>query len=420
MWLIIGLLILGWNFYRHGWGPEVQGWIPLIAFIAVVIYFVLPALMITGTNPEDPNGAPIAVGLAVRGYGLMMLLAICSGLSLAVGRAWYVGLPSDRLLTVAFWTIVFGLIGARLFYVIQYHDRFAEGPLGARIAAIADVTKGGLVVYGSLIGGALAAIPLMKWSKLPLWLSLDIIAPAVMIGLALGRIGCFLNGCCFGGYCDVPWAAVQFPPGSAPYMRHLETGGLLGLQTEFDPVARSYRVLDVDPDSIGERMGIEKGELIRIRSEGDRVFRDRITNKLDIDSYVLVESDRVDQRILSIDQFVDPPLDRSLAVHPTQIYSAINAALIAGLLWFAFPWRRRDGDLIGGMFILYAATRFLLEMVRADEYAIDPYGWLTVSQWVSVGMFAAGVLVLLLGRWRPVATPGLDRPRPVMGENSSS
>ncbi len=78
-------------------------------------------------------------------------------------------------------------------------------------------TEGGLVVYGSLIGAGLAFLVYCKKHKLPMLKLADIIAPSLVIGLAFGRSGCLLNGCCYGGVCDKPWA-ITFP--------RLHTGGV--------------------------------------------------------------------------------------------------------------------------------------------------------------------------------------------------
>jgi len=87
--------------------------------------------------------------------------------------------------------------------------------LAASLAAVANVAAGGLVVFGSLPTGGIAAWRFTRRRGLSLPRLADCIAPGLLVGLAIGRVGCFLNGCCYGGPCDLPWA-VRFPPGTAP------------------------------------------------------------------------------------------------------------------------------------------------------------------------------------------------------------
>jgi phosphatidylglycerol:prolipoprotein diacylglycerol transferase len=82
------------------------------------------------------------------------------------------------------------------------------------------VQKGGLVYYGGLIGACVAVILYAKLKKLPLWTLGDVLTPSIALGYVFGRIGCFLNGCCYGKDCSLPWA-VQFPPQHDSYPAHV-------------------------------------------------------------------------------------------------------------------------------------------------------------------------------------------------------
>lgn len=405
-WLILGLLIFAYLFWKHGFKQGSLSFLPVFAVVAAVIYFVLPRVMISGTNPEDPNGPLIPIGLAVRGYGLMMLLAIICGFVLVVVRANQCRLNTDKILSMSFWMIACGIIGARIFYVYQKYDQFQADTLSGMLVSMVDMTKGGLVVYGSLVGGLLAAFIYCWKTKLKFWLTGDVLIPGLLLGLAIGRIGCLMNGCCFGGPCDVSWVAVQFPAGSPPYMRQLETGELIGLKTVTEnKKQQTRRVMYVKKGSLGEELGVRQGDVVRIlQEEGqDRVFRDRIQHGMDIKSRVVLQSSRLPDQDIPVARFENPPLNESTPIHPTQVYSAVNAFLLAAIAWFIFPYRRRDGDAIIWMIMVYAVTRFLLERVRTDELPIDPFGWFTISQWVSIGMITVGFLILLAGRYRPPA-----------------
>jgi phosphatidylglycerol:prolipoprotein diacylglycerol transferase len=94
------------------------------------------------------------------------------------------------------------------------------------VAAVPDVLNlaaGGLVVFGALPTAALAAWRFAARRGLSLADLADCVAPGLLVGLALGRIGCFLNGCCYGGPCDLPWA-VRFPPQSPPWLDQVARG----------------------------------------------------------------------------------------------------------------------------------------------------------------------------------------------------
>jgi phosphatidylglycerol:prolipoprotein diacylglycerol transferase len=159
-----------------------------------------------------------------------------------------------------------------------------------------------------------------KQRKLPALLIADLITPAVFLGIGFGRIGCLLNGCCFGDFCDLPWS-LEFPAGSAPYNALMNRGFL------------------------------EEGAL------------------------------------------------RSLPLHPTQIYSSINAFILAALTAVWFRRRSRDGDVLVLALLTYPVMRFSIEALRNDESA-SLWG-MTISQRVSVGLFVFGLCLLAWSRKKP-------------------
>ena len=158
-------------------------------------------------------------GLPVRGYGVMMLMAVLSGTALAAWRARAIGLPSEVVFSLVFWMMIPGIVGARAFYVIQFwnHEFWpaytaSGGGLGTLFGAIFNVAAGGLVVYGSFFGGMLGIWLFARKYRIPLLAICDLISPSMMLGLALGRVGCLLNGCCFGIVsCSIPGRS-PFPP----------------------------------------------------------------------------------------------------------------------------------------------------------------------------------------------------------------
>lgn len=142
-----------------------------------------------------------------------MAFAFLAGLWTASRRAPLNGVASEKILDLGPWLIVGAIIGARTLYVTSYwKEQFAEHPF----PEIFMVQKGGLVYYGGLIGASLACIIYSQLKKLPLWKLADIMAPSIALGYVFGRIGCLLNGCCFGRECSLPWA-VTYP---APHFTH--------------------------------------------------------------------------------------------------------------------------------------------------------------------------------------------------------
>ena len=137
----------------------------------------------------------------------MMALAFLAGLWTATRRARRVNVSGDIIADVTLWLMVGSIVGARFVYVTTYwKQEFADQPF----REVFMIQHGGLVYYGGLIGASVAGIIYLAWKKLPVWKTADILAPSIALGSVFGRIGCLLNGCCYGRACDLPWA-IHFP-----------------------------------------------------------------------------------------------------------------------------------------------------------------------------------------------------------------
>ena len=373
---------------RKNLKPEFMATLPIMIVGCVAVMYLLPNLSKSSINPADPLGDPINRGLAIRGYGVMLMLAVLSGMGIVFLRCQKIKYPAEYIFQLAIWMVVCGMLGARLFFVIQNYDQFfkPDASLIDIVKGIFDMVGGGLVVYGSMIGALIAAIFTVWRLKLPVWLTADLIAPGMALGLAIGRFGCLLNGCCWGGVCDVPLPAIEFPAGSPAYMQHLYNGQLLGIKTEPAPDSPyPFRVTDPG-DGIGKEIGLTRGEAVLFRAPDAERIRYLIgTDKADLSS-MQVEGERIKKVSVSLSRIKQ----RSRGVHPTQIYSAINALVLCLFLWFYFHVRRNDGEVMGLMLILYPISRFVLELIRNDE--VGQFGTeLTISQWVSVLTIACGI-----------------------------
>jgi len=117
----------------------------------------------------------------------------------------------DQSYDLLLYGMITGILGARLFYVIQFWHLFKDNPI-----EIIKIHHGGLVFYGGFMLSIIAIYVFCRRNKLSFVSVLDICAPSIAITHFFGRIGCFLNGCCFGKKTDLPWA-VSYPEGFDPY-----------------------------------------------------------------------------------------------------------------------------------------------------------------------------------------------------------
>ena len=145
--------------------------------------------------------------LPVRWYGVMMACAFLAGLWTATRRARLANVHGDVIADVTLWLMAGSIVGARFVYVTTYwKQEFADQPF----REVFMIQHGGLVYYGGLIGAMISGLGYLLWKKLPVWKIADILAPSVALGSVFGRIGCLMNGCCYGRACALPWA-IHFP-----------------------------------------------------------------------------------------------------------------------------------------------------------------------------------------------------------------
>ena len=264
-------------------------------------------------------GTPIKL----YGYGFMVCLAFLGGLLMAQWRAKRERLDPDLVADMALWIFVGGVVGARAFYVFQYW--------GTRIHSLGEafeIWNGGIVLYGSIIGGFLAFLAFRRVREFPLLATCDALAPSIALGIGIGRIGCFLNGCCYGDMTSLP-VGVCFPAYSPPWVDQVQRGVIESTQSH------------------------------------------------------------------------------SLAVQPTQLYSAFDGLLLCLLLTAYYPLRKRDGEVMALLMVTYPVTRFLIEWLRNDEGSF--FAGLTISQNISLGIFALGLINWAWLRRRPL-TRFADQP----------
>ncbi len=143
--------------------------------------------------------------LRIYSWGFMVAVAFAVAIYIGMKRAEKEGISNDQALDISAITLITSLFGARLFYVIGFWNEFSNNWL-----SVFAVWEGGMVFYGGLIMSMLALWIYTKKNKINILKMFDAIAPAAAVGYAIGRIGCYLRGCCYGLECSLPWAT-HFP-----------------------------------------------------------------------------------------------------------------------------------------------------------------------------------------------------------------
>jgi len=308
--------------------------------------------------------------LTLYGYGLAMCLGFLLAIVTAARRARRDGSPPEVIHNCALACFFGGVFGARAFFVVQFSEQFPS------LWDLLKIWEGGLTFYGGFLVATAAVVVYLKVTRRRILYWLDVIIPSLALGLACGRLGCFLNGCCYG---DVAAAGpgMVWPVGSIPWYHYAERY-LAGVgSADFLPH--------------GPAGGALAGALAATW--------------------------------------------RMPAIHPAQFYSLVNALLLAGVLSVLFRRRRRHGQVLLTFAVLYGIARFLLEAIRADEPEIYLLGLptllrlvgapdaaaalpgLTISQNIAAVMVLGGGLAL----WalRRTRRPGLVVERPAGAEHGT-
>lgn len=140
--------------------------------------------------------------ITIYSYGVLLALAFGIGIHIARKRAMRVGISSKIIMDLGVYVLISSLIGARLLYVLTNLNEYKTHPLEAIFS------RYGFVFYGGLILATIVGSWYLKRQKLPIWEIADVIAPAIAIGQSIGRMGCFLNGCCYGKSTTLPWGVM--------------------------------------------------------------------------------------------------------------------------------------------------------------------------------------------------------------------
>ncbi len=364
-----------------------------IGTLALLPLFLVVAAYI-GYSVADFIAARAPEGVPIYGYGLMLFLAFVCCTWLAGRLAQREGIAKEHIQDLAIYLFVGGILGSRVVFMLQF---------GLPLSHFFNIWEGGLVFYGGMFGGAIAYVvayyTILKKNHISTLKLADVIAPCAALGLGLGRIGCLLNGCCYGEVACTSCPRLEFPYSGMPREQLVRQGyqtaaGFISIPLPGDPVVGL-----VEPGSAADRAGLERGDVIQ--TVNGRVVdsfgaladaldppRPRGNNELDL---TVKRGD--DTLNLSF-----RPL--TLGLHPTQAYESISMALLLFLLLAYYPFRRHDGELFAIFLMLYPLHRFLNEMLRADNEKL-PFDQLTLSQNGSILVFAIGMVFFLWLRRLP-------------------
>jgi phosphatidylglycerol---prolipoprotein diacylglyceryl transferase len=144
-------------------------------------------------------------------YGLLVAIAFLAGLWVATSLARRAKLPADAVFNLGFYCALAAMLGAKIMMILVDLPYYREHP--GEIFSLSTLQAGG-VFYGGLLAALVVAVWYLRKTRLPGLLTADIFAPGIALGHAIGRLGCFSAGCCFGIECHLPWAVTFTDPAS--------------------------------------------------------------------------------------------------------------------------------------------------------------------------------------------------------------
>lgn len=328
--------------------------------------------------------------IPIYGYGVMLVVGFLAAMKLAQAVGKRYNIDPELFANAALIALVTGVLGARLSHVLENIGQYTQSNLSfwQNLGNAINIREGGLTYYGGFLLAFPSLVAYAIYHKVPVKLGMDIVAPCLMIGLGFGRIGCFLNGCCYGAECKVPWA-VQFPYLSDAYSTEFQGNNLAS------PVPRRL-VKDQIKTPAGDivdcplALYMDQRHLSELQ-EPIPVSDSQILDAAYLKSKGQLEDEGLDA--LARQQRADP-------VHPAELYSALTGFLIAAFLLAYFTMPHTPGRVFAAMMLIEGLFRYVLEMLRVEPAVVGAgTGTLTFlppqsySMVVSVILVAGGALL---------------------------
>lgn len=301
------------------------------------------------------------LNLPIYSYGLMMVIAFLACQWLAGYLAKRKGYNPEIFINATLIALVVGVIGCRMSHVLENLSDYTRPDLSIwqNIYNMINIRSGGLTFYGGLILATPAVLGYFVYKKVPARAAIDICAPCIALGLAIGRIGCLLNGCCYGAdaSASLPWA-IQFPYGSDAYVDAYHQGRITPPPQLLVPTVDGPPRL-ITPQEL-EQGFIETGDPNQPH-------------------YLITP----EVKQLAAQQ-------HSQWVHPAEVYCSLNSFLIMALLLAYLSVPHVDGRVFALLLMTEGPTRFLLELLRVEPPVL---GQMSLSMVLGILLFIVGVIL---------------------------
>lgn len=385
-------------------------------------------------------------GIPIYGFGMMLFFAFILCTWLGGRRGEYEGFTKETIQDLAIWIFAGGLLGARLTSLLttgKYPSMASWEAFRNWLYDLFAIWNGGIVLYGAVAGGILCYFvayfvmyrkrglqtgqPAVEGPLTPARFlgrlggetrrMADVAAPAIALGIMLGRVGCLLNGCCFGGVncadCQLAWA-VRFPMTAPPLAEAEDNLALRGDQTKagftlakqkeekapWKGEVVTTRVGQVDPDSAADAAGLRPGDQIK------KVNGREIDGVSDLDAALgRLEGWKRGETVVTLEVSRKPKdggqeeteeitfRPRTLPLYATQLYEVISMFLLMLLLLAYEPFRRNPGQVAAVLMGCYGVHRYLNEILRDDP---RPKG---LESYVSVVLILGGLALWAALQW---------------------
>lgn len=279
--------------------------------------------------------------LPVYSYGFMLMLGFITGMIVAYPKLIKHNIRLQQLIDIAMLAVLAGIIGGRIFFVLQFPEHFTN-----HWAKAFSFWEGGLVFHGGLICSTIVLVIYIRYHRWHFTAVADILIISVAIALSFARIGCFLNGCCYGIECSHGNSsfAVQFPAQSIPGQQINLRGINVHQLWKYHCPLESQRWL--------------------YEADGRKKILQNLKENLPAELYVNIFR----------------------PIYATQLISSVKGLLLFLILFWYYPRRRYDGEVVLLFGMLYGPARFAIELIRADTGPIWGTGY-NDGQLFSIALF---------------------------------